>query len=138
MAVAIDRARSSGRSLTISSCDTTACTTADRANPSISGHRISHPMAKAMLSACQRAPTIILASLHQCLTVSRCSTGDAFVHEGKRIPPPLHIGGLEPLDPESPGRDKVVDLAVEMAATTEASPARRQAMLPALDIAIGR
>src|SRR6266853_2010230 len=50
-AVAIDRGLSSGKSRAISRWETTAWTTAESAKPRISGHRISHPMANAMLSA---------------------------------------------------------------------------------------
>ena len=48
---AIERGRSSGRSLLISPRETVACTTPDKVKPRLSGHRISHPMAKAMPSA---------------------------------------------------------------------------------------
>lgn len=57
-AVRIEREPSSGNSLLISRWETTACTTAERKKPSISGHKISHPMANAMVSACQTATAI--------------------------------------------------------------------------------
>jgi hypothetical protein len=62
-AVAIERGRSCGRSRAISRWETTACTTAESAKPRISGHRISHPMANAMLSA--RKIASIIDSPHQ-------------------------------------------------------------------------
>ena len=49
--MAIDRGRSSRSRRLISLCDTTAWTIAESVKPSISGHRISHPIANAMLRA---------------------------------------------------------------------------------------
>src|SRR5258708_25813868 len=54
----MERGRSSGSSRLISLWETTACTTAESKKPRISGHRISHPMAKAMASACASASII--------------------------------------------------------------------------------
>src|SRR5437660_419319 len=57
--MAIDRGLSSGNSRLISRCETTAWTTPESANPRISGHRISHPMASAICSACNIAFVIV-------------------------------------------------------------------------------
>jgi hypothetical protein len=57
-AVAIERGRSSGSSRLISLWETTACTTAESKKPRINGHRISHPMARAMANACVSASII--------------------------------------------------------------------------------
>ncbi len=51
----IERGRLSGSSLAISLWETTAWITPEMKKPRISGHRISQPMDKAMVSACSRA-----------------------------------------------------------------------------------
>ena len=56
--MAIERGRSSGRRRLISLCDTTAWTMPDSVKPSISGHRISRPMANAVHNAFTRAAVI--------------------------------------------------------------------------------
>jgi hypothetical protein len=60
VAIARQRGESSGSRRLISALDTTACTTAERANPRISAHRISQNMANAMLSACRSSWRTVL------------------------------------------------------------------------------
>ena len=50
-AIASDFGESFGRSLVISLLETTACTTADKPKPRMSGHKISQNMANAIHSA---------------------------------------------------------------------------------------
>src|SRR5258707_12765765 len=121
--MAMARGRSSGSSRLISLWETTACTTAERKNPRISGHRISHPMANAMANACEKASMIMFAPLHDISGSGQLVWGDhvpissgvdgasrlarqrrfnsrpcdAFVHEGEWIPP-LHVSGVELFD----------------------------------------
>src|SRR5437016_13203295 len=57
-AIASDFGESSGNNFVISLLETTACTTADKPKPRISGHKISHSMANAIQSAWPRAAAI--------------------------------------------------------------------------------
>src|SRR5437763_595200 len=56
-------------------------------------------------------------------------TGTAFVHEGHWLWTP-HIASLEPIDAEAAALDHDADGSIEVAAATNASPCRRQSILP--------
>src|SRR6266542_1527837 len=58
--MAIVRAESSGSRRGISDFDTTACTAAERANPSTRAQRISHVIPNAMFSAWASAPSTLM------------------------------------------------------------------------------
>jgi hypothetical protein len=58
-ATASERGESSGSRRVISRFDTTACTAPDKANPRISGHRMTHVIPAATDSACPTASIIV-------------------------------------------------------------------------------
>src|SRR5260370_39718157 len=63
--MASDLGESFGNNRVISLLETTACTTADKPKPRMSGHKISHSMANAIQSAWPRAAATSIVSPHK-------------------------------------------------------------------------
>src|SRR5438132_13702547 len=63
--------------------------------------------------------------------------GAAFVHEGHRLRS-RHVTGREPINAEAACLDHVSDGSIEVAAAADASPCRRQSILPVAHAFVGR
>src|SRR5207248_11341319 len=63
--------------------------------------------------------------------------GAAFVHEGHRLRS-RHVTGREPINAEAACLDHASDGSIEVAATADGAPSRRQSILPVAHAFVGR